>query len=171
MIRLATINDLEKIEKLYSDVFDYEEKHHYSHWQRDLYPTKETAYNAINNGTMYIGEIDGKCFGSVIFNQTQANEYKRMNWTYEASNEEVLAVHTLCVSPFFTKQGRGQEILKFGEELGKKLGCKYIRLDTHHDNVPAFNLYKKYGFNYVGETEFYFGYRDSRILRCLDKKI
>lgn len=172
MIRIAAINDLEKIEKLYSDVLDYEEIHHYSHWQRDIYPTKQTALNAINNSAMYIGEDeDGNCYASVVFNKIQAPEYKKLNWTYEATDDEVLTVHTLCVSPFFTKQGKGKEILDFAHELGKNLGCKYIRLDTHQDNTPAFNLYIKYGFDFVGETEFYFSNRESRILRCLEKKI
>lgn len=171
MIRKANINDLEKIEKLYSDVLDYEETHHFSHWKRGLYPTINTAKTAIENGTMFVGEDNQVLFGSVILNQNQAPEYKNMNWTYKVPDEEILVVHTLCISPFFQKQGKGSELLNFAQDYAKNLGCKYIRLDTHQDNMPAFNLYIKSGFNYVGTAPFAMDYGNIENLKCLDKKL
>lgn len=172
MIRKANIDDLEKIEKLYSDVLDYEEIHHVSHWKRGIYPTTNTAITAIKNGTMFVGEDDNKIFfGSVILNQNQAPEYKNMDWTYKVPDKEILVIHTLCISPFFQKQGKGSEFIKFTQDYAKKLGCKYIRLDTHQNNIPAFNLYIKSGFNYVGTAPFAMEYSHIENLKCLDKKL
>ncbi|MEG1448135.1 MAG: GNAT family N-acetyltransferase [Oscillospiraceae bacterium] len=171
MIRKATMKDLGKIENLYNHVLDYEKIHKFCGWEHGIYPTVITAINGIESNCMFIGEENDECFGSAILNQIQAHEYKNINWSYPASDDDILVIHTLCISPLFKKQGKGAEFLEFAEAYAKKLGLKYIRLDTHENNIPAFSLYTKCGYNYVETAPFTMLDGSSKNLKCLEKKL
>ncbi|QSX06637.1 GNAT family N-acetyltransferase [Sedimentibacter sp. zth1] len=172
MIRKARKNDINTVEKVYNDLFDYEEKNkNYSSWHRGIYPTRIVAENSLNEGTLFVGEEDGIIFGSVILNKIQAMEYKKINWKYIANEEEVLVIHTLCISPLFSRKGKGKEFMMFIENYAKEQNYKVIRLDTNEDNIPAASLYNKLGYRYAGIEEFYFMNKYKENLKCFEKEI
>ncbi len=172
VIRKALMDDLDKVEKLYDDVLDYEAANvSYTNWQKGLYPTRSYGETAINLGTMYLGIENDEIVGSVILNHIQPPEYGKIDWSYEAQGEEVLVIHTLCITPKFTRRGFGREFVDFSEQLAREKGCKTVRLDTYEGNIPATNLYIGMGYRYAGSVMFHFQNVIWETLKCFEKLI
>ncbi|WP_243158065.1 GNAT family N-acetyltransferase [Aminipila terrae] len=150
MIRKAVPEDVVIIEQIYNEILEKEEKTiSYTNWQKGLYPTIKTAQNALEAGTLFVGEEEDKTlYGCVVLNHIQPKEYKNISWNIDHVNEnEVLVIHTLCIRPLNAGQGRGNEFVAFAEKHGNEIGCKVIRLDTYEKNTPAARLYGKLGIH------------------------
>ncbi|MHC1721697.1 MAG: GNAT family N-acetyltransferase [Aminipila sp.] len=174
MIRKATQEDLNTVEQIYNEILENEEKTtSYTNWQKGLYPTINTAKNALEAGTLFVGEEeDRSLYGCVILNHIQPEEYKNITWNVDNVNEkEVLVIHTLCIRPQNAGQGRGREFVNFAEQYGKEIGCKVIRLDTYEKNKPASMLYGKLGYTFVGSLLFHFEKVIWEKLICFEKTI
>ena len=67
MIRLATPADLSQAADIYEEILDREAQGPvYTNWQRGKYPTIDTARQALEAGTFYVGEENGVLWGVVI---------------------------------------------------------------------------------------------------------
>ena len=142
MIRKATAADIDSVEQSYLQLLDHEALHGgHTNWVRDVYPTRATAEGALSEGTLFVLEEDGVVRGSMILNQTQLPEYAGIDWAYPA--QQVLVIHTLCISPAQAGRGYGRAIQ----------GCQALRLDTYAGNEPAAGLYRGLGFRYAGRAE------------------
>ena len=62
-----------------------------------------------------------------------------------------VGIDLLCVKRVYQKKGIGKLLLNYCIENCKKLGFKKFYLHVATTNIPAFNLYKKFGFK-VSET-------------------
>lgn len=101
MIRLATEQDLPLVGSIYEEILAEEEKRpaSFTNWQRGKYPTVEHARAALEAGTLYVAEEDGEVYGCVNLNGEQLAEYAALNWSVPADPEDVMVIHTLCISP------------------------------------------------------------------------
>lgn len=170
MIRLATKEDLEQVARIYDEVLDVEERTiNYTNWQRGKYPTVKDAEKSLSQGSLYVGEEGNELWGSVILNDVQLPEYKKIPWEY--SVDKALVIHTLCISPRFQGQGKAREFVNFAENFGKENGYDAIRLDTYEGNMPANAMYRKLGYHYAGNTEFFFQNFIHETLNCYEKKL
>ena len=156
MIRLATEQDLPLVGSIYEEILAEEEKRpaSFTNWQRGKYPTVEHARAALEAGTLYVAEEDGEVYGCV-----------------PADPEDVMVIHTLCISPRWAGRGKAQEFVAFCEEEARRKGKKVMRLDTYEGNLPANTMYPKLGYTFVGGTEFFFQGFIREILNCYDKKL
>lgn len=171
-IRKATAADLEAVAHLYDEVVDNQTRNiNYTNWEKGVYPARPTAEKALEAGTLYVQTENGQLVGSMILNHEQLPEYDRMNWRYPAQGEQVLVIHTLCVSPTATGQGYAGAMVRFAEDLGRKLGCITLRLDTYEGNLPARRLYTRLGYDLIGGTEFFFQGFIHEILVLFEKKL
>ena len=85
MIGKAMIEDIDQIENSYTELLTYEKENGTnSNWVLNVYPTRSTAQNAFEEGTLYVLEENGKVCASMILNQTQPKEYAGLDWTYKA---------------------------------------------------------------------------------------
>ena len=151
MIRPATAADLDAICAVYSEIFAQErEGVCYSQWREGVYPTRATAEKGVAAGTMYVLEEDGRVLASVILNSFQPKEYYEIPWLYPAADEEVLVIHTLCVSPAAKGRGLGTRMVDFATGVACGRGVRVIRLDTNVKNTPAQRLYRKHGWRLAG---------------------
>lgn len=172
MIRVATIDDILEIEKIYNEIFDYEEQtQSYTNWQKGLYPTVDYAKSAICNNTMFVGEDEKEIYGCVVLNSIQPKEYENISWVTEAKANEILVIHTLCIRPSASGQGKAKIMVEFSENYAKERGYKVIRLDTYEGNIPARTLYPKIGYLYVGTTKFHFQNIIWENLECFEKPL
>ena len=154
MIRKATERDLDAVAKGYEELFDYEDQNGTStNWVRGVYPTRETARKAMENGTFYVSEEDGLICAHMNLNDDQPPHYAEISWKTPAERHEVRVIHTLCVPP--SQKGRGQatKMVHFAIDEAKKQGCKALRIDTEIGNLPAQALYAKLGFETVGKKK------------------
>lgn len=78
MIRLATPADLSQAADIYEEILDREAQGPvYTNWQRGKYPTIDTARQALEAGTFYVGEENGVLWGVVNLNSVQLPGVRR----------------------------------------------------------------------------------------------
>jgi len=172
MIRLATAADLDGIEAIYDAILTQEESGPvYTNWQRGKYPTRATAQQALDAGTLYVGETDETLWGVMNLNDIQLPEYDDIPWGIPAALNQVGVIHTLCIHPKHTGQGCARQMVAFCEEESRRLGKTVIRLDTWEGNVPANAMYPKLGYRFAGATEFFFQGFIHEILNCYEKAL
>ena len=168
MIRKATYDDLESIERLFLSVTSSESMTSFCGWEKGIYPTRQTAISALERGDLFAYFYENEALGCAVINQIQAEEYKSINWEIVARDREIISIHTLCVAPKATGRGIARAMLSFANSYGKSLGAIAIRLDTSKSNLPAQSLYKSFGFEERGETHLC---NSSRLYLCLEAPI
>lgn len=171
MIRLATAADLPQVAAIYDAILTAEEQGGpiYTNWQRGKYPTEDTARQALEAGTLYVGEEAGRLWGVVTLNSLQLPEYDAIPWAFPA--EAVGVIHTLCIHPRESGRGLAREMVSFCEAESRRLGKTAMRLDTWEGNLPANGLYKTLGYRLAGATEFFFQGYIREVLNCYEKAL
>ena len=171
-IRPATAADLDGITAIYDAILDREEAGPvYTNWQRGKYPTTDTARQALEAGTLYVGQEDGFLWGVVNLNGIQLPEYDAIPWTIPAEREQVAVIHTLCIHPAASGQGRAKQMVTFCEEEARRQGKTVMRLDTWEGNLPANRMYPALDYRYAGAAEFFFQGFIREILNCYEKAL
>lgn len=62
----------------------------------------------------------------------------------------------LCIHPQFQHQGLGKQLLQHTLEESKRLDGFRVYLEVRRSNLPAIELYKKMGFEQIGERKDYY---------------
>lgn len=62
---------------------------------------------------------------------------------------------TLCVIPSYRSKGIAKELVKLHKARGKELGCEILLLEVISGNDSGINLYKKAGYQKIGELFYY----------------
>ena len=173
MIRLASAADLPAIAEIYDAILAREESGGpvYTNWQRGKYPTVDTARQALDDGTLYVGEDAGLLWGVVNLNDVQLPEYGDIPWTIPAERDQVGVIHTLCIHPAQTGRGLARRMVDFCEEEARRQGRTVMRLDTWEHNLPANRMYPALGYRFAGATEFFFQGFVHEILNCYEKAL
>ena len=155
IIRKAqTLDDAESVSVIYDLIHTQEEYGAVSiGWKRGIYPTKQTALQALDSYTLFVMCINDRVVASAIINQYQPEGYSTADWQYTADENKVGVLHTLVVHPDFLRQGLGKGFVAFFESYCRDLGYEVIRLDTQVKNNRPFNLYPKLGYQLVGIKE------------------
>ena len=165
MIRKATENDIPRVEAGYLEHLRHEQtRTAYTVWKEGVYPTKQTALDALAEGSLYVMDdpegTGADCvpsIASVIADQKQPAAYADIDWSCPAEPEDVLVIHLLCVPPSLAGHGIGSSIVRFLIEEARAQGYKTVRLDTGGQNIPAASLYRKLGFRLAGTGGFAVG--------------
>lgn len=171
-IRPATAADLVAVTAIYDAILDREESGPvYTNWQRGKYPTTDTARQALEAGTLYVGEKGGFLWGVVNLNAVQLPEYGQIPWIIPANPKQVAVIHTLCIHPAYSGRGLARRMVAFCEEEARRQGRTVMRLDTWEGNLPANNMYPALGYRYAGAAEFFFQGFIREILNCYEKAL
>lgn len=151
MIRQATYDDIDAVSKIYDEIHANEEQGLSTvGWIKGVYPTEETARNAIACGELFVEVQNGAVVGAAIINQKQVDAYEKGNWIYPAKDNEVMVLHTLVISPSQAEKGYGKKFIEFYEQYALSKGCHYLRIDTNARNSKARAMYEKLGFSERG---------------------
>ena len=117
-IRLATINDIPGIVSIYDELISIEEKGNgKTGWIRGIYPTKDTACDALKKGNLFVSIENETIVGSAIINKIQPDIYRNASWITSASDDEVMVLHTLSISPAFSGKGSCNQHLSHNSEV------------------------------------------------------
>ena len=153
ILRLATEKDLPAVCRIYDRAHDAEERGpKTTGWIRGVYPTPETAQTSLDEGSLYVVELEGEIVATGRINQTQDEEYLAGDWTEDVPPEQVLVLHTMMVLPEYQGRGIAQFIVGEYARMAREQGCTWLRLDTNRINTPARSLYRKLGFRETGES-------------------
>ncbi len=153
LIQKAGKNDIDSIEALYNGSIDWLNSQGINQWKRGVYPTRRSAVEGFEEGSLYCCSIDGKLCGTFIINENQPPQYEKLDWRYEGG--KVLVLHTLVIKPGETGKGLGKTIMEFILDHARENGYKAIRLDAFPDNKAAERLYLRFGFEFAGKVFFH----------------
>lgn len=164
MIRNAIIPDLSQIMQIIeSSKLDM---HSYGNFQwNEDYPKAENFINDINNGSLFVYDINGMVAGLICINKEEPEGYKNVNWSMA---KEAFIIHRLAVNKSFLGQGVAYELMNYANDICSKNNIEYIKTDTNALNVKAQRLLKKCGYTFAGETSLE-GYRG--LFYCYEKAL
>ncbi len=146
----AEEKDIDRIEEIYRNTVRKEaESVSYTGWVEGVYPTRTTAYAALQRGDLYVGKDNGTIVGTAVFNKIQLDCYRDAGWDHDCSDDTVMVMHTLAIDPAFRGAGYGSAFVRFYESISAENGCHELRIDTQERNLPARAMYKKLGFREV----------------------
>lgn len=147
----AQISDSDEIFSLYQlAILDMNQKG-IDQWD-EIYPNKETLEKDILHDEMLISKINGEIVAVIVVNQNQDMEYIDGNW--KNSGPKTAVIHRMCVKPNFQGRGIATKTMNYVENNLKSNEYNDIRLDAFSKNPYAIKLYKKLGYDEVGETYF-----------------
>lgn len=151
IIRRATAEDIDSVEKLYDDIHTAEESGKQTiGWIRGVYPIRFTAEAALERKDLFVLEDEGKIYGTGIINKTQVDSYREGKWKYDVPDDQVCVLHTLVISPYAAGRGYGKAFIKYYEKYAQENGCEELRIDTNARNTVARAMYQKYGYTEIG---------------------
>ena len=150
-IRKASVNDISAVSAIYEQIHTEEEAGRASiGWVRGVYPTADTATNAVFRGDLFVMTEGDAVVGAAIINQAQCDGYETGAWQYPARDDEVMVLHTLVISPLAAGRGYGRAFVSYYEDYARAAGCRYLRMDTNERNARARAMYKKLGYSEIG---------------------
>lgn len=172
MIRKARPEDIRAVVRIYDAIHTQEEVGRLTTgWKRGIYPTEDTAADALAKGSLYVLERDGAVLAAARIDQIQAPAYREANWMYEAPDEDVLVLHTLTVDPAAMNKGCGPEFMAYYEEYARENGFGHLRIDTNARNTYAREFYHRLGYREAGIVPCVFnGLKDVNLV-CLEKSV
>lgn len=172
MIRKAREGDIPAVAAIYDKLHTEEEAGRVTiGWIRGIYPTEETARQALRRGDLFVQVPDGKIVGAAIINQTQVDAYAGGSWQYVAPESEVMVLHTLVIDPDAAGQGYGKQFVAFYENYARENGCFCLRMDTNSRNQRARVLYRKLGYREAGVVPCVFNGIEGVGLVLLEKRL
>ena len=171
-IRRAQEKDLAAVERIYDAIHTEEEAGRACiGWEREIYPTRRTAEDALVRDDLFVEEAEGRIVGTAIINRVQVDAYAEVKWLYPALDEQVMVLHTLVVDPQIAGHGYGKAFVSFYEQYAKDHDCPYLRMDTNAINTAARRFYAKLGFRESGIVGCTFNGIPGVQLVCLEKKL
>ena len=94
LVRKAVPADIPAVTAIYGALLDREERGELSTgWTRGVYPTEQTALDALAAGTLYVLEDGGRVAAAAKLDQNQMAQYSQCTWRHDAPPEQVLVLH------------------------------------------------------------------------------
>ena len=163
---------IDAIEGIYSRIIDAQETGgSFVGWQRGVYPTRQTALDALKRGDLFVCVDGGQVAAAAIINRIQVPVYAEVGWLYPAGPDEVMVLHTLVVDPLMAGSGYGTAFVAFYESYAKNNGCPVLRMDTNEKNAAARRLYARLGYREAGIVPCVFNGIKGVGLVCLEKRV
>lgn len=142
-IRLANIDDLENILKIYFNAKKYMRNcGNLNQWDKG-YPSREILLKDINNHSLFVIYDVNELYGVFSFFIGEEETYNLIENGKWLNNNVYGTIHRIASS------GDKKGIFKFCLDFCKDK-IKNIRIDTHKDNLHMQKLILMYGFKYCG---------------------
>jgi ribosomal protein S18 acetylase RimI-like enzyme len=94
-----------------------------------------------------------KLGGSLIILE-EKNSGKICGTSWMTFDGRRIHLHHFCIHPDYQGNGLSKILLIGSLEFVKSKGCQ-VKLEVHESNTRAINLYKKFGFEYLGDYDVY----------------
>ena len=171
-IRKARKADIPAVAAIYERIHDADERGEMTAcWQRGVYPTAETARDALERGSLYVMEDKGRIVAAAKIDSEQVPEYAAAAWEHDAPPERVLVLHTLVTDPLCAGRGYGSAFVAFYEALARETARPFLRMDTNVKNTAARRLYAGLGYREAGVVSCCFNGIPGVELVCLEKAL
>lgn len=168
----ATSGHIVAIAAIYGRIIDAQEQGRLTvGWQRGVYPTRQTALDALGRDDLFVCVDGGQVAAAAIINRIQVPVYAEVGWLYHAEPDEVMVLHTLVVDPLRAGRGYGTAFVAYYESYAKNNGCPVLRMDTNEKNAAARRLYARLGYREAGIVPCVFNGIKGVGLVCLEKRV
>ncbi|TWR24655.1 GNAT family N-acetyltransferase [Mucilaginibacter achroorhodeus] len=165
MIRLALISDIPQIMQLVKEVVPVMRASGNLQWD-DTYPNPQVFEQDINEGQLWVAEIDNEIAGVTAITTEQYPEYAQAGMDI---NEEAIVTHRLAVSPRYQGRGIAAELMQQAEIVALERNIPLLRVDTNSQNVATQRLFPKMGYEFKGEITLQF--RPGLKFVCFEKRL
>ena len=88
----------------------------------------------------------------LILEKSSDSEIIGSSWLTNDSRR--IYLHHFGISPGYQGKGLAKPLLKASVEYARSLNLQ-LKIEVHRQNTVALNLYKKFGFNYLGDYDVY----------------
>ncbi len=148
-IRLARIDDLDRINELYKRIIEDIHNNKKINMWNDIYPFCEFEKN-IKDKDMYVLEDGKKIIGSFALTDFDYPEYHVINWKYK--NKKFFYINRLVIDVDCQGKGYSKNAMDYIENYAIENNYEVVRLMLHIDNKIAMSLYEKYGFEKIEDS-------------------
>jgi len=132
----------------------------------ETYPNAAVFEQDIEQGQLWVAEIDGTIAGVAAVTTDQEPEYAQVGWNIE---EPAIVVHRLAVDPEFRGAGVAGALMRKAEEVALECGISAVRVDTNTQNEATQRLFPKLGYVLAGEIGLSF--RPGLRFLCYEKRL
>lgn len=150
--RKVALNEEQAVQAMYRRIIDHlGETEGSSRWHALDYPKPQYIAAWLEAGDLY-GAItkDGTIAGAVALDHSAVPGHELIPWQVEAKDADVLIMHVLGVDPAYLRRGVATFLVEEAKQVGRRRGCKALRLETFRDNVAAHNLYVRSSLTHLG---------------------
>ncbi|MGL5124181.1 MAG: GNAT family N-acetyltransferase [Fusobacteriaceae bacterium] len=165
MIRKAKINDLDAIMSIVQETVIEMKNNNNLQWNEE-YPLEKDFIRDIKEETLYVKEVQNEILGFICINTVEAKEYKELEWS--TKEDKSIIIHRLAIKLNARKKGIGSELVFFADKFAIEKGIFSLKSDTGINNINMSILFKKCGYNIVGEV-YFSGIKDSFV--CYEKNL
>ena len=156
-ISRADRDTFQEVRQFYHDLIDsLKPEQRYVGWKKDIYPSPEFLRSSIDSDDLYICRDGERIAGAMVLNHEYNESYKNYRWQTVAEDSELLVIHALGVHPDFHGKGYAKAMVREAIAIARESGMKAIRLDVLGGNIPAENLYRGLGFQYLATLQMYY---------------
>lgn len=154
-IRPATTEDLDAMEEIINQAKAYLAEQGSPQWQNGYGPNREKMAADIANGESYVLIADDKVAGvSALMAGTDPVYTSIKEGTWEEKYPEYLSIHKIAVDQGIRGQGISKLFLQLLITVGRTIGYRDLRIDTHEMNTIMQKVILSVGFNYRGIVTF-----------------
>jgi ribosomal protein S18 acetylase RimI-like enzyme len=132
----------------------------------DQYPNDAVFEKDVEQGQLWVAEIDGQVAGVAAITTDQEPEYAAVGWDI---NEVAIVIHRLAVDPAFRGKGTAAALMLQAETVAKEREIDVLRVDTNTQNEATQRLFPKLGYGLAGEISL--GFRPGLRFRCYQKRL
>ncbi|WP_368488838.1 GNAT family N-acetyltransferase [Clostridium sp. BJN0013] len=150
MVRKAVMEDLRDIMEIIKQAIVEMATYNNTQWD-ESYPHEKDFMNDIQRGDLFVTEQEGKLAGFICINKVEPAEYNGLNWSL---NKHCIVVHRMAVNSIYRRSGIGTKLMKFADKLALENNIGYLKTDTYSINMKMNALFKKCGYEFVGEMSF-----------------
>ena len=105
-VRQAVPADLPAVLALYDPVIDlFQAQTGTTAWKKGVYPIEADFQRAIEAGTLYLGELEGRLAAGMVVTQGTDKTYGNPPWRVDAPDLETAVIHTWGSPPTLPARG------------------------------------------------------------------
>jgi len=150
--RQATMEDVSRVMEIVADAKRSLKKHRVDQWQGD-YPTAAAFEQDVANNELYVLCHGEDIAGFLMVTARPEPSYADITDGKWSSDAPYCVMHRTAVAAEYRGSGMAEYLVRCAEDISRKSGVKYLRVDTHRKNKPMQQLLRDNGFRYRGNIQ------------------
>ena len=147
--RHAELEDIPRVMEIVADAKRSLKKHRVDQWQGD-YPTAAAFEQDVANDELYVLCHGEDIAGFLMVTSRPEPCYDDITDGKWSSDAPYCVMHRTAVAAEYRGSGMAEYLVRCAEDISRKNGVRYLRVDTHRKNKPMQHLLRESGFRYRG---------------------